>query len=225
MNRKNVFVVLIDLIFLIVFNAVFFIVTTERNTTTWISYGFIHLSYMMLLLLSVISRKGTKSTVIGYSTYTIATLYFLIEFVLGLFFIFRNQETVKLALVLNIILFGIYALLLLSSLLADEHMRDGVLRREEEVLFIKTASSRLNNVMMIADDKSLKRKIEQTCDLLRTSPSKSTSQVKETELQIENKISELEAAIQSKQIVSCYTILMQLDSLIRKRNLDLKNSN
>lgn len=58
MNKKSLLYILLDLIFLAVFNTVFFVVGgTEHPASVWIAYGFIHFSYIMVLVTPFLVRK------------------------------------------------------------------------------------------------------------------------------------------------------------------------
>lgn len=62
MIRKSVFWTLLDLVFLIAFNLIFFIVSGLTHTiSVWISYTFIHISYVMVFLL-IFSSAFANST-------------------------------------------------------------------------------------------------------------------------------------------------------------------
>ena len=50
---------MMDLIFIIIFNAMFFILGgTDHSVSVWISYGFIHFAYLMLIVTPFFMRRG-----------------------------------------------------------------------------------------------------------------------------------------------------------------------
>ena len=70
MRKKNVLWILLDLVFLIVFNVVFFVAGgTDHPASVWISYGFIHFSYIMLLITPILIRKSVNT--IQYHRHTL----------------------------------------------------------------------------------------------------------------------------------------------------------
>ena len=76
------------LLFLVVFNVLFFLVVgTENPTSVWVSYGFIHFSYLTVLFLPVISSKGEASYYLSSTLYVQSIAYFLLELVVGIVFI------------------------------------------------------------------------------------------------------------------------------------------
>lgn len=226
MNKKSVLWILLDLIFLAVFNTVFFVAGgTDHTISVWLSYGFIHFAYLMVLVTPVLIRKSSSAAVFGLSLYSISSTYFLIEFVVGLIFIFMKSESYKAALIVQVIIAGIYAVLLLSHLIANEYTADSVERREKEVDYIKTASSRVKALIGKANDKKANKAIEKTYDALHSSPSKSTSTVRSIESDVMNKVSELENAVSNQNTATIITISGEIISLTEERNRKLKVAN
>ena len=80
--------IILNSIFLVVFNALFFVLGgTDRNTSVWISYGFIHFAYFMLLLTPRLTRGEKSWTALGFPLYVISAVYFLVELFIGSAFI------------------------------------------------------------------------------------------------------------------------------------------
>src|SRR5699024_4531039 len=103
MNKKSVLWILLDLIFLAVFNTVFFVAGgTDHTASVWISYGFIHFAYLMVLVTPFLIRKSSSAAVFGFSLYSISSTYFLLEFVVGLIFIFMKSESYKASLIVQV---------------------------------------------------------------------------------------------------------------------------
>ena len=226
MNKKSILYILLDLVFLAVFNTVFFVVGgTEHPASVWISYGFIHFSYIMILITPFLIRKSSSAAVLGFSLYSISAAYFFAEFIVGLIFIFVRSESYKAALVVQIIIAGIYAILLLSNMIANEHTADSVERHEDEVSYIKTASSRVKLLLDNTNDKKANKEIEKAYDLLHSSPSRSISTVKALESEILDKVSELETAVKADSVANVITFAGEIIALTEERNRRIKLSN
>ena len=79
MKKMSILRILLNSIFFVTFNAVFFVVGSfEHAASVWISYGFIHFAYFMLLITPVLIRKGKNAAVFGFSLYSISSAYFII---------------------------------------------------------------------------------------------------------------------------------------------------
>lgn len=94
--KKQVLWLALDAIFLIVFNVCFFILLGGANErgiegippSVWVSYGFIHFSYLLLLGTPLMVRRGNKA-VADYARplYVGTWTYFLVALVVNLVFI------------------------------------------------------------------------------------------------------------------------------------------
>lgn len=223
MNKKTILQILLDLVFVIVFNVVFFLSAgTEHPASVWISYGFIHFSYLMILLTPFLTRKSSSSAVFGFSIYTISSVYFFIEFIVGLVFIFLRQEEINVALIVQIIIAGIYAIMLISNLIANESTADSIEKHENEVGYIKTTASRVKALIGSSSDKKANKEIEKLYDLIHSSPTKSHSNVKSLEIQALNKISDLEQAVDINDINLIIAISREIADLYEQRNRKLR---
>ncbi len=223
MNKKSILYILLDLVFLAVFNTVFFVVGgTEHPASVWISYAFIHLAYILVIATPILIRKSSSSAVFGFSLYSVSALYFLVEFVLGLIFVLIAGDSYKTALVIQVILAGIYAVLLLSNLIANEHTADRVEQHEKEVAYVKEAASRIKLLMGKSSDKKANKEIEKAYDLIHSSPSQSHRSVEVLEAEIKNIISRLENAVENDQVDEILQLVKKVISTTEERNRRLK---
>lgn len=226
MNKKTVLWIILDLIFLAIFNTVFFVMTGfQHPASVWISYGFIHFAYLMVIVTPFLIRKSSSASVFGFSLYSISSTYFLIEFVTGIVFIILKSDSLKVALVVQIVIAGIYGILLISHLIANESTADSVERHEDEVAYIKTAASRVKALVGKATDRKANKEIERAYDLLHSSPTKSTSAVRYLESSVISQISDLEDAVQSGETDLIIATADEIISTMEERNRKLRLSN
>ena len=226
MKKKNILWILLDIVFLAVFNTVFFMVGgTDHPASAWISYGFIHFSYLMILVTPFLIRKSSSQAVFGFSLYSVSAVYFFVEFIAGLVFIFISSESYKASLVVQVIISGIYAVMLISNLIANEYTADSVEQHEDEVAYIKNAASRVKILIGKASDKKANKEIERAYDLLHSSPSKSNNAVAPLESAILRTIYELESAVSSKDEDAIFSKSREIISLAETRNDELKQLN
>ena len=226
MNKKSFLYILLDLVFLVVFNTVFFVVGgTEHPISVWISYVFIHFSYIMILATPFLTRKSSSAAIFGFSLYSVSAVYFFVEFFVGLVFILVGSDSYKASLVTQVIIAGIYAVLLISNLIANEHTADRVERHEEEVAYIKDAASRIKLLVGKVSDKKANKEIEKAYDLLHSSPTKSAATVKLLEEEIKNKVTDLEDAVAANETASIITIAGEIIAKTEERNRKLRLSN
>lgn len=223
MNKKNVLWILLDLVFLVVFNVVFFVASgTQHPASVWISYGFIHFAYIMLLVTPFLIRKSSSAAVFGFSLYSISSTYFFVAFIAGIVFIVMHPETYKASLLVQVVIAGIYAVMLLSNMIANEHTADSIERHEVEIQYVKQSSAMLKGIMEMTDDKALKKKIEKAYDLLHSSQVKSNGSVRDYEVTVIDLIEVLEGNVSRNDVVAANTTLEKIMKNANERNRRLK---
>lgn len=226
MNRKSILYLLLDFVFLAVFNTVFFAVGgTEHCASVWISYGFIHASYLMVLAAPFLVRTSSSRAVFRFSLHSVSAAYFFVEFLVGLVFICAGSESYKASLVVQVVIAGIYAVMLISNLIANEYTADSVERHEDEVAYLKNAASRVKTLVGTASDKKANREIEKVYDVLHASPSRSAAGVKLLEEEIDNKVSNLEDAVAADDTEAIITIAGEVVAMVAERNRKLRLTN
>ena len=135
-----------------------------------------------------------------------------------------KSESYKASLIVQVIVAGIYAVLLLSHLIANEHTADSVERHEEEVAYIKTASSRVKALIGKANDKKANKEIEKAYDTLHSSPSKTVATVRSIESNVMNKVAELEGAVSDQDTATIITTAGEIVALMEERNRKIRLS-
>ena len=222
MQKKSVLWIVLDLVFLVVFNTVFFVAGgTSHPASVWISYGFIHFAYLMVLITPMLVRNSSSAAVFGFSLGVVSSVYFIVELIVGIVFILLAKDSYKGALIVQVILAGIYVSMLLINMIANETTADNLEVHEAEVAYIKNASARVKSLLGVAPD----REIERVYDALHSSPSKSISQVHSLELDIMNLVSDLEAAVSAKNNDQIISLCGTLKRTIEERNQILRLNN
>jgi len=226
MKKTTVLWIILDLIFLIIFNSIFFVVGgTKHDSSVWISYGFIHFAYFMLLLTPALIRKSESAAVFGFSLYSISAVYFFVEFAAGIVFILLPPEKSTMAFLVQICIAGIYGILLVSSLIANEHTADAEEKRQTQIAYVKELSAKLNGLMDKVKDKEAKKKIEKVYDTVYSSPVKSHPDLEKMENTIIQSVNELENEITAENKDKIISLAETLLSAVNERNLRLKNLN
>ena len=223
MNKRIVIQICLILVFPLIFNAVFFLsIKSLKDPSVCISYIFIHFGYIMLLLTPVFVRKEKAHPVFGLSIHAVSSIYFLVEFVVGVVFIFLRMKTYKPALFAQLIISGVYLSIFLSHLIANEDSVTQKTKHVAEVSFIKESSSRLKQLSGKLMDKNADRQIRTVCDLFHASPVKSSEQVISLESEIMQSIQNLEGAVNQNDGVAAARFAGEIQEILEKRNQTLK---
>ncbi len=82
----------------------------------------------------------------------------MIAFVVGLIFIVIHPDSYQASLIAQLTVTGIYAVMLLSHMIANESTADSIERYEMEIRYVKDASSKLKGIMDSISDKKLQKK-------------------------------------------------------------------
>lgn len=224
--KKNILWILLDLVFLIVFNTVFFVAGgTDHNVSVWISYGFIHLSYLLLVITPFLIRKSSSVAVFGFSLYSISSTYFLLELIIGVIFCLINMESYKPALIVQVIIAGLYAITLISHLLANVKSTDSIEMHEIELKYVKNCAARILPLVDIVSDKNTRKKVEAVYDMIHGSPVKTNDSVRQIELDVIEQINYLEAAVDDGDSDRIAVVCKKITRLADERNRQLKYNN
>lgn len=223
MDKKKRLQILMNLIFIVVFNVCFFIVLgLNHRSSGWISYIFIHISYIMLICTPFFVRETKNKLVIGFPLYKISQNYFILTLTSGLIFILWNLESYKISLTIHLILSGVYGVLLLANMIANEHTVDNIEKQSLELIYVKDASSRLKSILSYIDDRKLYKKIERVYDLLHSSPSKSNESVRHYELTVLELIDILEHNVEVGDVSEIELTIKKIERNASERNNKLK---
>jgi len=224
MKKTNVLWIILDLIFLIIFNALFFVIGgTEHNVSVWMSYGFIHFAYLMLVLTPFLIRKGKSSAVFGYSLYSISAGYFFVQLITGIIFILISAESYKATLLVQLCIAGLYGIFLIINMIANERTADAEEKRQYEISYVKNASAQLKGMLENINDKDAKKKVERVYDTVYSSPVKSHQNLAQMERNILQSINELEDAISDGNKDTIISLANSLLSAVNERNMRLRN--
>ena len=224
--KKTILYILLDLVFLIVFNAIFFLADgSDRNLSVWISYAFIHIAYLMTLVTPLLSGKSKNSSTFGAVIGSVSFTYFILEFIVGVIIILINPEGFKAAFIIQLIMAGIYLVFLFSNMIANINTEESEGRRQVELAYVKESSMRLKTIMEMAGDKELSKKIEKAYDLVHSSQTRSDIAVRDIELRVMSLISELGNAVSVGNVGEADRIIGQIIFNASERNTRLKLMN
>lgn len=224
MKKNNLFSYLLNSIFLIVFNLYFFLFkgTNHHPDSVWISYAFIHFAYLVLLITPFFIRKSSASIDYGRPLFVITSSYFFLALIVGITFIIISLKNSTVALLVQVTIAAIAAILLLTNMIANEHIADNVERHEMELKYVKESSSKLDILMKQIGDNTIRKKIEKAYDLIHSSQIKSSYNVKSVELDVINEIDNLEIALQQNNLENIHLIVDKICNLANERNRQLK---
>ena len=221
--KKGIIITIMDLVFLAAFNIIFFIAGgTEHTQSEWIAYAFIHFSYVMLLLTPLLTRRSSSAYIFGASISTVSYVYFIITFIIDLILIFVKSDSYLPAVIINVIITAIYILMLMSVLLANEHTADSVEKHEDELKYVKNASTKLRLILSSIDDKVTEKEVQKAYDIIHSSPVASNYSVKGIESEILGLVDILYDNVSGNQNDRAVKTADRIIKLANVRNMQLK---
>lgn len=223
MKKSKVLGNLIHVIVLALFNALYFgLGGVEQPASAWIAYGFIHFSYVMMILTPHITQKGKDGATYAASMYTISSSYFVIELILGSIIIIVASEGYKFSLFSQLIIAAIYLIILFANMMADEHTAKAVEKHEAELIYVKESCAMLKSILSDISDKQLYRQVEKAYDLIQSSPVKSAPSVHSIESQVINEIHNLGLAVRNGDAAAISVAVDKITRLANERNRRLR---
>lgn len=221
--KKNIFKVIIALIFLVLFNLLFFLIGgTQQSDVNWTCYGFIHVAYLCILITPLLSKSKKGLEVISYSLYLRATFYFFTELVVGVLCMVIAPESITWPLIIQSVLLAIFLILQFMSALANDATAQSIEKQKEESIYIKDLAQRIKNSMRYISDADTKKQVVRCYDLVNNSPIESFSQAIDAELRLRNAIETLCNAIETGNYQDFGTKIKGVEYAVQDRNTIIK---
>ena len=222
MTKKNVLTAILDSVFVIAFNVLFFVNGGIHHVpSTWICYGFLHFAYLMVLLTPIFETKGKAAYLSKLTTYSISFLYFFIELALAIAVFAKEMDKTKVIISVQTIFFFLYFILLLSNLLANDSTAKKQELHDIENDFIKTISTKSKFIESIATDSNIKNKINNLYYSIHSSPTKTTSDVAIYETKICELLDSLESLVDNDKFAALEKV-REIEQMLTKRNYMLR---
>lgn len=218
---KNLWIVL-DLIFVVVFNALFYMISGfDHSVAVWVAYAFIHIAYLLLVLTPKFVESGSARNATDVPIYLFSSVFFLASFVIDIVLIIIKIKSMKVVVGINIILIAIYLYLLISNMLANGKTNADMKRQTLEAYFVKNAANNLKSIINQAD-KEYQGKIEKLYDKVSVSQTKSHPEVSELEGEITNLIGQLVYVVENNESDKIDYLLNMISRKVDERNSRLR---
>jgi len=222
MSKNRKLWIILDLIFVVVFNVLFFMISGfDHKTSVWAAYVFIHVAYVLLIVTPKFIEGENTSNAIDVPIYTISVFFFLAEFVINIFLIVIKIGSVKPVFIVNLIVIAIYAYLIISNMIANNKTSTDIKRQSLEAYFIKSASENLRIIKGRSNDQ-VKDIIERLCDKISASQTKSNSEVADLERDIIDMIGQLGDAVDCDDIEKIEQLTKGITRKVDDRNSRLR---
>lgn len=218
--KSNVFKVLIALVFLAIFNVLFFLLGGfERTTSDWISYGFIHAAYLMILLVPLMAPKSKGLNTLTYSLYLRAIGFFCLELAIGLVFIcWAKPESITWPLVVQGVCFALFLIFQLLGVVANDATESSIQKQKIESANIKELSLKIKSAMRDIDDEHLRSVVGKSFSAVDNSSIQSFADALDADLALRNAVDALCSAIENNDNPQIESKAKQVINAVHRRN-------
>lgn len=217
MKKGSIYFLVGVLIFLILFNVIFFVSGGEESkNAVWVSYAFIHVAYLMVFLTIVFREKSRDVYILNLQLFSIWSIYFIVEFIVGLIFMFSESPTFSFMVQLSIAL--IYLICFFISKGANVHTLQMEKEQKENQTFLKSISTKVRGLYLTVDNPDLKNKLNLLYDDIKACPTKSCEEAAEVQNDIVTVIDMLINSVNENNIDCAQTLVDRIKKLIIQRN-------
>lgn len=222
MKKSNVRFGIVIAILLIIYNLLVFIIPFEQNGIFWLSYGFTLDAFVVASVACVIafrSGKGITSKFYGFPVAKVGVIYLAIQIVLCFLFMALSQHSpVWLGVLIYAIALGAAVIGLVVTDTVRDHIQDQDIKLSNNISVVRTAQSKLNQMMTQCEDSSVAIAVKKFAEELRYSDPVSGPALAEAEADLSAAIDNLQQAIADGDTVAILALCKQGQLLLAERN-------
>lgn len=223
---KSVFLkLIIGLIFLFLFNSLFFLLGgTEHTTTEWVCYGFIHAAYLCLLCTPLLCNAEKGETVLSASLYLRALFYFFTELFIGIGFLWYNSESPLWPAIVQGFFLALFIILQLMSVLANDATKASLAKQRQERIYIRSLADDILNAMRQVNDPLLRKQMTSVYETIKNSSIESFPEAVDTELELENSVNTLCSYVEQGDYVQASQQIQNVQIAMKHRNQAIRRA-
>ena len=209
---------IIALVFIIILDGLFFLFKDISNCPDSVLSALIglNIAYISLFLVPICALKQNGTKVLSDTLYLIGAIYFILEFIVGITFLFWEQDTMILPVIIQSVLFGLYIIILLGNVLAN----DATQKSDN----IKAMIEQVETILYLIKDNKAHKLVTSLYEDLKVSPIRSNIDVVDIEKEISISLMQMHNLAKTEEISEVIKIAAQIKQLIAQRNFKLKNT-
>ncbi len=212
---------IIALVFLAIFNVIFFLAGIPHSEANWYTYGFITFSYLCLIITPLLAR-GTTFGVLSGSLWLRAFQYFFAELVVGIIFLAINPESITWPLIVQGVMLSIFIVMQLMSVLANDATEKSFSSQQALSFSKQTLIDQLQMKSRQLKNFELKPLIFRCLDSLTNSPLETFPDAMDADLNVSNSVNSLCNYIDINDEAQIREAADKLMIAIQNRNLVIK---
>lgn len=219
-TKSRIIDVVLASILIVAFNVLFFLlVGTDNPLSVWISYGFVHAAWIVLLCTPAMLNRGDHPAVRA-ALYAQTIVYFLIELVAGSVFIYLRQESHTLALLVQAALFAVFMIIILANARANVDTAQKEAVRVADKKQATQIAMRIKMLSMKVNDPETRKQMLAGYDRMMRTAVKNSPEVELLNAEIDGIITTMEGTVADQGTFS--RCLGELNALLSQRDETLK---
>lgn len=217
---------IIALVFIIILDGLFFLFKDISNCPDSVLSALIglNIAYISLFLVPICALKQNGTKVLSDILYLIGAIYFILEFIVGITFLFWEQDTMVLPIIIQSVLFGLYIIILLGNVLANDATQKSINKQNAESDNIKAMIEQVEAILYLIKDNKAHKLVTSLYEDLKVSPIRSNIDVVDIEKEISISLMQMHNFAKTEEISEVVKIAAQIKQLIGQRNFKLKNT-
>lgn len=224
-NNKLIFGLGMGIVFAI-WNIIIFSLFNDKNTVFWWAYGFTSLGFLASIAVTyALFRKGEtiNNVFFGLPLLQITASYFIVQVIVGtVFIVLMHSVNIKVAIIVQIIVFAAYIVLALGSLLARNVITDTELNVKEKVLFMKLLDNDIIGLQGQANDPALETKIFDIHEMIKFSDPMTHPSLALVEQKISANTTRLKRCIMESNYQEAHVLCDKVEGMLADRNRKCK---
>jgi len=223
MSKKSGIILALSAIALIIYNIVVFTAAgfAGHNATFWFAYIFIYVAGIAVGAMTMLLQGGkarNRDILFGLPLFKHSIFYVFIQLVVTtIFMIFSEKIINAVAIVVQVILLGIYLFLAATCLMAKEIVVETDNKLKNQVLYTRKIQMKANEAARIAEDAEVKKAFEKLAEKIRYSDPGSNEQTAEIEKELEECLDEAVDCLSYNDAKAIYCCI-KAEKLLEKRN-------
>lgn len=207
-----------------VFNLLVFVIVNEKNGVFWMSYAFMCIAFVVQIASMLLSLRSLEAETVfmGIPLASLSMYYFFAAIFVGAVFMFFQNAPFKLAIVLQILILAIYAVVAIMALMSRNVVQDVNDNLKENVEAIKTLVVDVDVFVPQVSDPALKKALKKLSETIKYSDPMSNAAVADIEEQIMQTVNELRINIENSRNAEAIQTCKDIEVLFMQRNSLLK---
>lgn len=216
---------LVLLISMAVFNVVAFVLPHEYKSSFWTGYAFTMVAFLLQILFAFLAfgkADNLKKVFMGFSIVQLGTTYLVLQVIWGLVCMFMPLMSVTIAVVVSVVLLGIYAIFIIAAVSGREMVNATQEKVAAKTFYIKSILADIELLSEKTEDALLKKNLKDLADTVKYSDPMSSDALYTIESKIEVKVTELAVMVEKSDTKNAGSLISELQLLFSERNRKCK---